>query len=73
MNIKTRISLQFTVTVMVILTITCVTVYTFTLEHRREIYENRLKDRASIIASIYKKEKDNFSIEKKFSTKPQVV
>ncbi len=50
---------------MVILTITCVSVYTFTLEHRREIYENRLKDRASIIASIYKKEKNNFSLQEK--------
>lgn len=62
MNLKAKISLQFTITVMTIITVISVFVYLFTINHRKEIYSNRQEDRAKNIASIYITNIENFNV-----------
>lgn len=62
MNIKTKLSIQFTITVMVIITLFSVFIYVFTINHRRAVYNTRLEDRAITISEIYVRNIENFDI-----------
>lgn len=67
MNIKTKLSIRFTIMVMTIITLFSIFIYIFTLNHRKAVYQTRLNDRAKSIASIYEQKIVSFDIKKDLS------